>query len=71
MQFFNAAQGKESLVAAALEASMRSVRQCGANASEFDLEEHQVLYCDILNVDDILWYTWSDVALLLLLALVC
>ncbi|KAE8896597.1 hypothetical protein PF005_g4808 [Phytophthora fragariae] len=40
MQFF-AAQGKESLVAAALEASMRSVRLCGANASAFDLEEHQ------------------------------
>ncbi|POM76140.1 Sorting nexin [Phytophthora palmivora] len=39
MQFF--ATGKESLVAAALEASMRSVRLCGANTTTFDLEEHQ------------------------------
>ncbi|KAG7382492.1 hypothetical protein PHYPSEUDO_004827 [Phytophthora pseudosyringae] len=39
MQFF--ATGKDSLVAAALEASMRSVRLCGANANAFDLEEHQ------------------------------
>ncbi|KAL4108492.1 hypothetical protein PRIC1_000207 [Phytophthora ramorum] len=44
MQFF-ASQGKESLAAAALEASMRSVRMCGANANSFVLEEHQ-RWCD-------------------------
>jgi hypothetical protein len=41
MQFF-AAQGRDSIVAAALEASMRSARLCGANDTAFDLEEHQV-----------------------------
>ncbi|KAG3179518.1 hypothetical protein PC128_g15897 [Phytophthora cactorum] len=39
MQFF--ATPKDSLVAAALEASMRSVRLCNDNANAFSLEEHQ------------------------------
>lgn len=39
MQFF--ATGKDSLVAAALKASMRSVRVCGATTDGFDLEAHQ------------------------------
>ncbi|KAG6975281.1 hypothetical protein JG688_00002544 [Phytophthora aleatoria] len=39
MQFF--AAPKDSLVAAALEASMRSVRLCNDNANAFSLEEHQ------------------------------
>ncbi|EEY61476.1 uncharacterized protein PITG_01784 [Phytophthora infestans T30-4] len=39
MQFF--ATPKDSLVAAALEASMRSVRLCNAGANAFSLDEHQ------------------------------
>ncbi|ETK96136.1 hypothetical protein F441_01082 [Phytophthora nicotianae CJ01A1] len=39
MQFF--ATSKDSLVAAALEASMRSVRLCNANANTFNIDEHQ------------------------------
>ncbi|KAK1941828.1 Sorting nexin MVP1 [Phytophthora citrophthora] len=39
MQFF--ATSKDSLVAAALEASMRSVKLCGTTTNTFDLEEHQ------------------------------
>lgn len=54
MQFF-ASKGKDSLVAAALEASMRSVRLCGANTNAFDLEAHQVhgfiLLADLLTAE--------------------